>query len=417
MTYQPSPESPLSNFTNSLPEETRRAVLASATCREYRADEIICPHGAPAEALYFVLTGNVHLDFPQWRMRHILADGESFGESEIIRRAVNPFTAVAITDVELWVLEKCALDSLLENHSALSLALSHRIVAKYQTMQTVSLQASRRYRRKHRPADYKIAFGALAMVILTAMFFSLVLVVFTATTLQVEGLEFAAGTSESDAPAVPASPTKVARWLGLPEPTRTPIALTATATRSPTRTATSKPVATRTPRLQPTPTATLVAPAMAAVMAAPTPLPREWKMPAWTIVEDAQVAPGQKYFRLVKAIYFDEASAGGRVNILVGVLDENGKELIDVPVRMEWGVNEYTIRQTEEKRDPFLIPYNLNIIAAHDMAGGSSFAPERGERGGYKITIEGFASDAVSGMGLPLRRHVAFLLVFQRTVR
>lgn len=150
---------------------------------------------------------------------------------------------------------------------------------------------------------------------------------------------------------------------------------------------------------------------------APTPLPREWKMPAWTSVEDANVPAGQKYFRLVKAFFFDEASAGGRVNILVGVLDENGKELADIPVRMEWGVNEYTTRKTEDKRDPFLIPYNLNIIAAHDMAGGSSFAPDRGERGGYKIMVEGFPSDIVSGMGLPLKRHVAFVLVFQRTTR
>ena len=124
-----------------------------------------------------------------------------------------------------------------------------------------------------------------------------------------------------------------------------------------------------------------------------------------------------KYFRLVKAIYFDEGSAGGRVNILVGVLDEEGKELSDIPVRMGWGEGEYTTRITEEKRDPFLIPYNLNVIAAHDMASGSSFAPDRGERGGYKIAVDGFPSDVVSGMGLPLRRHVAFLLVFQRTVR
>lgn len=119
----------------------------------------------------------------------------------------------------------------------------------------------------------------------------------------------------------------------------------------------------------------------------------------------------------MKAIYFDEASASGRVNILVGVLDENGKELTDVPVRMEWGAGEFTTRKTEDKRDPFLIPYNLSVIAAHDMAGGSSFAPDRGERGGYRISIQAAPSDVVSGMGLPLRHHVAFLLVFQRTMR
>lgn len=191
-----------------------------------------------------------------------------------------------------------------------------------------------------------------------------------------------------------ALPTRAAPNPGLrPPPTFTPLA--------------AKPTLTQIP---------VSLPAMAAPIAATSP-PRTWEMPAWTSVEDAKVAPGQKYWRLVKAIYFDEASAGGRINILVAALSEDGKPLLDIPVRMEWGANEYTMRKTEDKRDPFLLPYNLDIIAAHDMAGGSSFAPDRGERGGYKITVEGLPSDAVGGMGLPLKRHVAFLLVFQRTTR
>jgi hypothetical protein len=142
-------------------------------------------------------------------------------------------------------------------------------------------------------------------------------------------------------------------------------------------------------------------------------------MPAWTSVESANVLAGQQYYRLVKAIYFDEASAGGRVNIFVGVLDENGKARPDVPVKLEWGAGDAdrTTRKTESKSDPFLLPHDLDIVATHDMASGSSFSPERGERGGYKISVEGSPSDIVSGMGLPLRHHVAFLLVFQRTVK
>ena len=179
------------------------------------------------------------------------------------------------------------------------------------------------------------------------------------------------------------------------------------------------PIPTRTPRPQPTaapqPTA-VPAPALAAPLA-PTQTPLDWKMPPWTSVEPAKVAAGQKYWRLSKAVYFDEASAGGRINILVAALGEDGKELADIPVKMEWGAGEYTTRNTEDKRDPFLLPYNLSIIAAHDMAAGSSFAPDRGERGGYKISAEGLPSEVVSGLGLPLRHHVAFLLVFQRTTK
>lgn len=105
------------------------------------------------------------------------------------------------------------------------------------------------------------------------------------------------------------------------------------------------------------------------------------------------------------------------MNIFVGVLDEEGKQLTDIPVKMEWAPGEYTTRRTEEKFDYFLQPYNVSVVAVHDMASGSSFSPDRGERGGYKITAEGLPSDVVSGMGLPLRRHVAFLLVFQRTIK
>ncbi len=187
----------------------------------------------------------------------------------------------------------------------------------------------------------------------------------------------------------------------------------------PSRAVALAPIPTRTPRPQPmaAPQPTAVpAPPLAAPIA-PTLTPLDWKMPPWTSVEPATVAAGQKYWRLSKAVYFDEASAGGRINILVAALGEDGKELTDIPVKMEWGAGEYTTRKTEDKRDPFLLPYNLSIIVAHDMAAGSSFAPERGERGGYKISVEGLPSDVVSGLGLPLRHHVAFLLVFQRTTK
>lgn len=140
-------------------------------------------------------------------------------------------------------------------------------------------------------------------------------------------------------------------------------------------------------------------------------------MPTWASVESANVPAGQKYWRLTKAIYFDEASAGGRINIFVATLDEEGKQLPDIPVKMAWGAGESTTRNTESKRDPFLLPYDLDIVASHDMAAGSSFSPDRGERGGYSISVESLASDIVSGLGLPLRRHVAFLLVYQRATK
>lgn len=178
--------------------------------------------------------------------------------------------------------------------------------------------------------------------------------------------------------------------------------------RTPRALATAYPQATKT-----------ISTPVAATAAVAAPVPTVWEMPPWTSAQPANVVSGETYWRLIQAVYFDEARAGGRVNIFTAALDETGKALAGIPVKLTWGieVTQYVTRKTETKRDPFLQPFDLEVIAEHEMGAGSSFSPERGERGGYKISIEGSSSDVVEGMGLPLRRHVAFLLVFQRTLK
>ncbi|RIK21176.1 MAG: hypothetical protein DCC52_14255 [Chloroflexi bacterium] len=48
------------------------------------------------------------------------------------------------------------------------------------------------------------------------------------------------------------------------------------------------------------------------------------------------------------------------------------------------------------------------------MGAGSSFAPDREERGPLTVFVEGLPSDDVNGMGLPLRRHVQYILTWRR---
>ena len=473
MTNPLSHDSSFSNFTSSLPDDVRDTLVACVKVRTCRTGQYVYAQGVPADAIYFLLNGAVHLFDQDFDTYAILSDGDSFGESETLRNASYSATAIAMRDTQLGVLEKRALDSLLATHSALALAFTHLLAQKLRRSQNYAAQAmglhasASQSKRRVQPL---IVVGVLG-VFLVSIVLSATILILAATSLRVEGLS-------PDAPALSLSsrserlrPTKVARWVDSSAASPT---TTARATASPQnipaatethivaagetlsgiaqihgtslamiralnnlerdlirvndqlsvpfsnqlpRVVAAVPAATRTPRPQPTPNVVPIAAPALAMPVAPPALPREWNMPAWTSVEDANVTSGQKYFRLVKAIYFAEASAGGRVNILVGVLDENGKELADIPVRMEWGAGEYTTRKTEDKRDPFLIPYNLNLIAAHDMAGGSSFSPDRGERGGYRVSVQDTPSDVVTGMGLPLRRHVAFLLVFQRTTR
>ena len=459
------PDLPL--FINRLPENIRRAVLARASVRAYRAGETICAQGAPADAIYFVVSGAVHLVQPG--MSIPLDIGESFGESEVLRGANYDAALVAVSGAQLWVLEKDALDALLEKHGALALALTQHLVQKLerQSWSPPVAPQPRRTRGTNRQIR-PLAMAAMLVALIVGIGLSAVTLLFWATTLNVDALDVNAPqplSSEERGKGVRSAPTKVAQAVKLAEPTPTakPATTTHTVGSGDTLSAIaimhgtnpgnvralnslasdvirvgdqlSVPggivviVPTRTPRPQPTaaspqPTAapaapppTALAPVALAGPPAPTPVALVWKMPAWTSVESANVPAGQKYWRLAKAIYFDEASAGGRVNILVATVDEEGKQMADVSVKMEWGGGEYTTRKTESKRDPFLLPYDLDIIAAHDMAGGSSFSPERGERGGYTITAEGLPSDIVSGMGLPLRHHVAFLLVFQRSTK
>ena len=471
-------------FTNRLPEDVRDAVLTRVQVLEYRADEIIHAAGSPADAAYCIAEGMVQLDDA------FLNVGEYFGESDVLRGASYAATAIAVTDVQLWVMAKRDLDALLadEKYAAFTLALMRHVAQKLERAERGFTQAPERrpaasaMPRTRRTVRRASAFASLAPwsrgttlgliallgVFLIGAFLSLSVLAIAATTVRVEGLSL-------KAPAPPptrrlttkTSATKVARWVdssaatptaavratqssqithtvaagdtlsGIAQMHWTTLAtirtlnglesdviragtqLSVPVSDQPPRVIAAAPVATRPSTSSGSRPPLTVSPQPTAIptVVGPTLTPIDWKMPPWTSVEPAAVAVGQKYWRLVKAVYFDEASAGGRVNIFVGVLDETGKGITDIPVKMEWGAGESTTRKTEDKFDYFLQPYNLSIVATHDMAAGSSFAPDRGERGGYTISVEGLPSEAVDGMGLPLRRHVAFLLVFQRTTK
>lgn len=487
-------------FLTTLPDDVRDRTRARAIVREYRAGEVICAKGAPADALYFLLSGTLHSSTDPALPPTILEAGASFGESETLRGAAYSATVIANGDARIWVLSKRDLDALLSDsqNAALPLALTHYLAAKLARERAPVLRdvylahASGHGARSRARADLhpRGGFGRatpsrrlpLALVALLGLFAFSVTFAMGALLLAVVILSL----SNSSSMTAPSSPitiparkrisilsNKIARSAASRIQTTVPAASELpAATLSPQPTTLHKVVSGDTlsaiaqshdmsvellRRLNglssdliragnelivlaggepvhavnkangaPTPNAPLAqvpitVPATPQIIpaAAPTRVPLLWQMPPWTEVESAVAAPGQTYWQLVKAIYFDEAKAGGRVNIFVAALDERGKELDGVPVRLTWGVSaeDKITRKTESKRDPFVLPFALETLATHEMGGGSSFSPERGERGGYTVTLEGFPSEQVNGMGLPLRRHVAFLLVFQRAVK
>ena len=77
-------------------------------------------------------------------------------------------------------------------------------------------------------------------------------------------------------------------------------------------------------------------------------------------LQAANVAPGQPYWRLVEARWEDEKEAGGKHNIYVNVLDENGERIIGQPVVVDWGDGK-DVKPTEKKTEPEY-SFNFNIM-------------------------------------------------------
>jgi CRP-like cAMP-binding protein len=192
-----------------------------------------------------------------------------------------------------------------------------------------------------------------------------------------------------------------------PMPTHTPVP-------SPT------PLPTHTPLPTPTFTATpppVVQQFVAAAPVLPTPepvaqaaaLPRAWDPRLDRLgvrVEDAAVASGQQYWRLIEARWWDEQEAGGKHHIYVEVLDENGSRIVGQPVTVYWGDGSNT-GNTEDKAPPDY-GYNYQMYAAGNA---------------YSVKVEGLPSDVLAGAGMgDIERprygiHTAFLLTFQKTTK
>ncbi len=138
--------------------------------------------------------------------------------------------------------------------------------------------------------------------------------------------------------------------------------------------------------------------------AAPLEFEWDWRLDALGVcVEPANVAPGQEYWKLVRAVYQDPGESGGNHHIYYTVLDERGQPVTYQTVWQGWP-DDKTDATTNEQGET-----NIPLWA--------SYAPDRGETGSYSAWVDGWACDRVTGMGLPLKRHVNFLLTWQRALR
>jgi len=103
--------------------------------------------------------------------------------------------------------------------------------------------------------------------------------------------------------------------------------------------------------------------------------PREWDERLTTrgvTIETPPVAPGQQYFRVVKARWYNEQEAGGRRNIFVAVLTTDGRVVAGVPFVTTWAdeaVTNYTKAGTGFEAGNFVMGKSLNEFSVRIDAG------------------------------------------------
>lgn len=443
-----------------------REVVRYLQPTRYRSGEMIFRAGSPGVMLFLIENGYVRMQSQSGSNGWTLNPGEIFGERSVLSNQLTTHNAYAETDVDLLIVSREDLESLMMRVPGLAMSLSRLLsqrageppAERPQNPLTASVQ--RRAAAAQQPVaseDGRIGLGQWFSALSTGAKLRLVLLVLILTYLftvatwaslntLLNGPTVAAGSpavvSASVLSAVEAS-NQVDRALAAraadtellavaqsddlaATPTYTPYP---TQTAVPTSTPTETPIPTDTP-VPPTPTFTPVPPTavvrVAAVVqqeeapAAPEaePEPEARSAPAvssraWdnrlndlgVRVAEAGVAPGQQYWRLIEARWEDEAQAGGKHHIYVEVLDENGQRITGQPVTIFWGGGGDTV-MTENKPAPeFASNYPMY------KAGNS-----------YNVKVEGLPSDVIEGLGLGTPGdhrmytiHTSFLLTYQRT--
>ncbi len=136
-------------------------------------------------------------------------------------------------------------------------------------------------------------------------------------------------------------------------------------------------------------------------------------------VKSVTVNPGQAYWKIVSAKYQDENESGGNHNVYYTVLDQTGAAAPGVPIFMDW-----------VGRDPNDIPSSRysdgNGTGDQAMYGGpTGWRPELGP-GPYTAWVgdpdyrgnnpTGIPSEKLVGCGLPLNRHVNFVVTWRKVI-
>lgn len=421
----------------------------------FRAGEQIQRANDMSTRLYLLEEGEVRIQ-PLSGGSWIVGPGESFGERSLLSNQPGNATVFAETDVDVWALSKDDFDMLLARYPGLAINIS-RMLSERLEQQAAGVPAAamapdmqytqqplRRNMVDTAPASRrrggfgpwysgltgwgKVRFGLLLLLLiwLIAIAVPWALWQIIQGTGMASPAALVAGSSDDAIGAVArlgsyevaAMDSDLAEQVAMAD---SQVAPTATYTPPPTATPlptnTPLPTATPLPTRTPTPVPVVAAPVVQEVIE-PEPAPeiqtasvrpRSWDPRLNQLgvsIEDANVQPGERYWRLVDAVWWDEQESAGKHHVYVEVLDQNGNRLVNHPVTVFWGDGSHT-GNTEDKAPPDY-GFNYQMYAA-------GYA--------YNVKVDGLPSEVVKGVGMGSIEqrfygiHTSFLLTFQETVK
>jgi CRP-like cAMP-binding protein len=445
-----------------------RQVVAYLRPTRYRTGEQIYRVNSPADTLYLLEKGQVRVQ-PLSGASLSFGAGEAFGERALLTNQPHNTTVIAESDVDVWMLSKQDFEMLMNRYPALAISLSRMLsqrmlqtpvtdlapvepvlappppqagTRRRQTATPTPVNAPLPRRMAETPEEPRVGFGQwyanltlwgkLRLVLLILLVLWLIgIAAPSALWMLLDGTSNA-GSTVAQALAnvyklgsyeVAAADAETAKTIALidsqapPTPTYTPV---------PTETSVVTPTPLPTDEPTPLPTTQSVfipaQPPQQVVQnaAPPPPAPEEVarsanvRARAWdgrldqlgVTVEEASVAPGQPYWRVVEARWADEVESGGKHHIYVEVLDENGSRVVGQPVTVWWGDGNHS-GPTEDKAPPDF-GWNFQMYAA-------GYA--------YSAKVEGLPSDVVKGAGMGSMEdrfkgiHTSYYFVFQKATK
>ena len=433
----------------------------------YRAGEQVFRTSTPPERLYLIDQGQVRIQ-PLNGGSWILGSGQTFGEHALLNNQPHNSSAFAETDIDVWTLSKADFDLLLARYPNLAINISRMLSERLEGQaQAAPMAQPMTGDAAYAPPGTVVPVGAPRPQYATdpvaaqpkkqggfgawfrnlsggkkVLFALLILLVFwllvvaapmaLREVMRVTGLGNGSSLAMSPQEAiravynlgsydVAAQDATMAQQVAMADNQVQP---TATYTPPPTKTAlpTPTPTVTNTPI---PPTATPTPAPIAFIAAAPVQqildeqkeaevqaaavAPRIWDSrleQLGVFVEDAQVSPGQEYWRLVDAAWWNEEESRGKHHIYVEVLDANGERIVGHPVTVTWSDGAHT-GQTEDKAPPDY-GFNYQMYAAGHA---------------YNVKVEGLPSDVLKGAGMGSiadrfrGNHTSFLLVYQKSTK